>query len=123
MTNNDRRDPTATDSVVVAPAALGQVAYHLRCSAGFALDGATESSAGHAVLAWALLDAVGGAALRDAVAALDLPDIAAAGGDVPVAMRRMTEELALQCCGHFTSEGRHDLAQLYQDAYAALGGR
>jgi hypothetical protein len=116
-------DVPASDALTVEPAALGQIAYHLRCSAGFAVDGAAESSAGHAMLAWALLGAVGGDALRDAVAALDLPDVGAGDDAVPTSLQRTTEELALQCCAHFTSEGRHDLAQLYQDAYGALGGR
>ena len=37
-----------------------------------------------------------------------------------MAVRRPTEELALQLCSHFTSAGRHELATLYQDAYQLL---
>jgi hypothetical protein len=112
-----------TGILVTDPAALtetdvlAQLAYHMRCSAGLAADGDRDACVPHAVLAWALLEAVGGQPLHEAIDALDLPDDL---GDVhggSRAFRRPTAELALQLCAHFTSEGRHDLAGLYQHAY------
>jgi hypothetical protein len=100
---------------------LGQVAYHVRCAAGLAAVGRSEECARHALLSWALLEAVGGDALRDAVGALDLPDdVGDVNGTAAGPVRRTTEELALQLCAHFTSEGRHRLAEVYQGAYQRL---
>ena len=103
------------------PVALGQVAYHMRRAAGLAIDGQVEPCAGHALLAWALLEGVGGEALQESLRSLDLPDdLGELDVAVPSPLRRTGEELALQLCAHFTSEGRHDLAELYQQAYRGL---
>lgn len=100
---------------------LGQIAYHVRCAAGLAATGSAENGARHAVLSWALLETAGGRPVREAIDSLDLPDdVGDVRGEAATALRRGTEELALQLCAHFTSEGRHRLAQLYQDAYQLL---
>ncbi|MEZ5219304.1 MAG: hypothetical protein R2705_14985 [Ilumatobacteraceae bacterium] len=97
--------------------ALGQLSYHLQCAAALSADGASDQAAGHTLLSWALLDALGGAALTEAVDALDLPrgvgDLRASGA---TRVRAHADELGLQLLAHFTSEGRHDLASLYREA-------
>jgi hypothetical protein len=104
-------------AIVVPPASIGQRAYLVRCAAAAPDVGTTA----HAMLAWALLESIGGDDLRDVVAALDLPDDAGDPRDPVAAPARHTaEELALQLCAHFTSEGRSDLAQLYQDGHRIL---
>jgi hypothetical protein len=103
------------------PVALGQIAYHMRRAAALAIDGQLEPSAGHSLLAWALLEDLGGAELQESLRALDLPDdLGELDVAVPSSLRRTGEELALQLCAHFTSEGRHDLAELYQQAFRGL---
>lgn len=105
----------------VHPSALGQLAYHVACAAHLAAGERSEDCVPHAVLSWALLEAIGGDRLDSAIAGFDLPDEV---GDIrsPAGkpIREHAEELALQLCAHFTSEGRHDVGQLYQDAYERL---
>lgn len=96
---------------------LGQLAYHIRWSAALAAGGHLTSAAQHALLAAALLDVVGGAALRVASSALDLPEVASMPTrDEATAQRNAAVELGYQFVSHFTSDGRHDLADLYSEA-------
>ena len=108
-------------TIDVHPSALGQLAYHVACSAHLAAGERSDECVPHAVLSWALLEAIGGEQLDAAISGFDLPDDI---GDIraPAAkpIRERAEELALQLCAHFTSEGRHDVGQLYQDAYELL---
>lgn len=108
-------------TIDVPAAALAQLAYHIGCAANLAASSRSSESIPHAVMSWALLEAIGGAALDDAVHGFDLPDDV---GDIrapdAAPVRERAEELALQLCAHFTSEGRHDLAHLYQTAYELL---
>jgi hypothetical protein len=100
---------------------LGQLAYHVRCSATLAAAGRGDEAAPHAILARALLDVLGGDALAQAVAALDLPDAATGSASAAAAAHRTRAiQLGVQLVAHFTSEGRHDLANLYQDATARV---
>ncbi len=102
-------------------AALAQVAYHVASAAKLATGSAPAECVPHSVLSWALLRSAGDGALADATGSFDLPDIDAElrteGG---LHARRRAEDLALQLCAHFTSEGHHELAPLYQDAYSLL---
>ncbi len=101
---------------------IGQLSYHLRCSAALACAGDAQGSAAHTLLAWAMFDVMGGEQLRTAVAVLDLPDqvgdLHSEGGRPVLAA---AQQLALQLVSHFTSTGRHDLATLYQDAFDTIG--
>jgi hypothetical protein len=109
------------DTVRIESAVLGQLAYHIRFAAGLAAEGRGEESVPHAVLSWALLRSVGGDALREAMANLDLPDrIGAENAVVADNVRKPTQELALQLCAHFTSVGHNELSQLYHDTYRTL---
>lgn len=105
----------------VHPSALGQLAYHVACAAHLAAGERNDECVPHAVLSWALLEAIGGDQLDAAISGFDLPDDV---GDIrsPTAkpIRARAEDLALQLCAHFTSTGRHDVGQLYQDAYERL---
>jgi hypothetical protein len=104
-------------SITIDDGSLGQLAYHIRWSAALAGSGQTTSAAQHALLAAALLDVIGGAELRDASSALDLPDVASAPPSVDAAAQRAaTVELGYQFVSHFTSDGRYDLADLYAEA-------
>lgn len=108
-------------TIDVTDAALGQLAYHVASAAHLADGEQPADSVPHAVLSWALLQALGGGRLEAVTDELDLPDhpasLRSASGRTT---RRRAEELALQLCAHFTSEGRHELAQLYQDAWSQL---
>lgn len=102
--------------IAVDDGQLGQLAYHIRWSAALAAGGHTASAAQHALLAAAMLDVIGGQALRDASSALDLPDVAAAPAcEDAVAQRNAAIELGYQFVSHFTSDGRYDLADLYAE--------
>jgi hypothetical protein len=111
-------------TIDVQPSALGQLAYHVACAAHLAAGERSEDCVPHAVLSWALLEAIGGEHLEAAINGFDLPDDV---GDIrsraaqPV--RDRAGELALQLCAHFTSEGRHDVGGLYQAAYERLTER
>ncbi|MEK7426037.1 MAG: hypothetical protein AAB131_19610 [Actinomycetota bacterium] len=95
---------------------LGQLAYHVHWSAALAAAGRGEEAAPHTILAGTLLDVLGGEPLRAAAAAFDLPEVvddrssATAKGHRAVAV-----QLGLQLVAHFTSDGRHDLADVYQE--------
>lgn len=110
--------PLAGPTLTLDHATLGQLAYHLRCSAGLTCSGGTDESAAHALLGWALIETIGGEELDLAMAALDLPDrvgdLSAPGGRHILAQ---AQQLALQLVAHFVSDGRHDLAGLYQGAF------
>jgi hypothetical protein len=111
----------SSDSTYIESAVLGQLAYHIRFAAALAADGRGDESVPHAILSWALLQSAGGNALRESVAAFDLPD--EIGGVHRVGSLdecKPAEELALQLCAHFTSAGQHALAQLYHGAYQVL---
>jgi hypothetical protein len=111
----------SNDMTYIDTAVLGQLAYHVRFAAALAAEGRGDESVPHSVLAWAVLQSAGGDALRDAVAAFDLPD--EIGGVHRIGALdacRPAEELALQLCAHFTSAGQHVVAQLYQSAYQVL---
>jgi hypothetical protein len=96
---------------------LGQLCYHVRWSAALAADGRTGDSAPHAILAGALLDVLGGEQLAAASAALDLPDVVSDHSSATAAAHReAAQQLGLQLVAHFTSDGRHDLADLYHEA-------
>jgi hypothetical protein len=111
----------SSESTSIESAALGQLAYHIRFAAALAADGRGDESVPHAVLSWALLRSAGGDALRESVAAFDLPDeIGGVHRVEPLDECKPAEELALQLCSHFTSDGQHALAQLYQRAYQLL---
>jgi hypothetical protein len=99
---------------------LGQLAYHVRRAASLAARGRGDEGAPHAILAGALLDVIGGEPLAQAVAALDLPDAADGGPPTTSVPRTQAMQLGVQLIAHFTSEGRHDLATLYQDATAKV---
>lgn len=108
-------------SIDVPPAVLGQLAYHVACAANLAAGPRPDDCVPHAVLSWALLGAIGGDGLEVALTGSDLPqEIGDIRSPAAAPIRERAEELALQLCAHFTSEGRHDLSQLYQDAYARL---
>ncbi len=103
-------------TIDVQPSALGQLAYHVACAAHLAAGERSDSCVPNAVLGWALLETIGGEQLDAAINGFDLPDEI---GDIrsPAAepIRDRAEE-TLQLCAHLTSEGRHDVGQLYQDA-------
>ncbi len=93
---------------------LGQLAYHVRWSAALASQGQGVSATQHAIIADALLEVLGGEALRSARTALDLPDVVSTPASQADATQRAGAiELAFQFVSHFTSDGRHDLADLY----------
>jgi hypothetical protein len=113
-----------TGGVTFDHATLGQIAYHLRWSAALAAEGAGDP-APHAILANSLLEALAGDDLRRAVGALDLPDVRVAPSPSTATSARLdaATQLGLQLVAHFTSEGRHDLADLYQVATGQLAAR
>jgi hypothetical protein len=96
--------------------ALAQLRYHVRWSASLAAEGHSADSAQHAMLAGALLDVLGGRELESATTAFDLPDVPAATAPGATAQRERAVQLGLQMVSHFTSDGRHDLADLYHEA-------
>ncbi len=111
-----------TGGVVLDDGQLGQLAYHIRWSAALAAEGRVNNAAQHAILADALLDAIGGAPLKAASEALDLPDIVAKPvSEVAAVHRAAAMELGFQLVSHFTSDGRHDLADLYLEATRRIG--
>jgi hypothetical protein len=102
---------------------LGQLAYHIRWSASLAASGQTVSAAHHAIIAGAMLDVIGGDALRVASSALDLPEVLAATSPSDVeAQRAAATQLSYQFVSHFTSDGRHDLADLYLETTRRIRG-
>ena len=104
-------------SITIDDGRLGQLAYHVRWSAALAASGQTASAAQHALLAAAMLDVIGGAELRRASTALDLPDVVGLPVSVDAGTQRAaTIELGYQFVSHFTSDGRYDLADLYAEA-------
>lgn len=103
--------------IIMDNSTLGQLWYHVRWSAALAADGRTGDSAPHAILAGALLDVLGGEQLTAASAALDLPDVTSDhASTTATAHREAATQLGLQLVAHFTSDGRHDLADLYHEA-------
>ena len=103
-------------TVILDDGQLGQLAYHIRWSAALAAEGQHTNAAQHAIIAEALLDVLGGDSLRAASSALDLPDVdARSWSDAAIAQREAAVELGFQLVSHFTSDGRHDLADLYQE--------
>ncbi len=115
--------PSAGASVTVDHGALGQLAYHVRWSAALAAGGRGEDSVPHAMLAAALLDVLGGPALESAISTFDLPPIIDPSGASTEKQRDVAVQLGLQLVAHFTSEGRHDLADVYQEATRRIGVR
>jgi hypothetical protein len=95
---------------------LAQLRYHVRWSAALAADGHSADSAQHAMLAGALLDVLGGPELEAATMAFDLPEVTAPTSPASSAQRERAVQLGLQMVAHFTSDGRHDLADLYHEA-------
>ena len=61
-------------TIDVHPSALGQLAYHVACSAHLAAGERSDECVPHAVLSWALLEAIGGEQLDAAISGFDLPD-------------------------------------------------
>ncbi|MGZ4702931.1 MAG: hypothetical protein ACXV5U_06260 [Ilumatobacteraceae bacterium] len=111
-----------TGGVVLDDGQLGQLAYHIRWSAALAAEGHVNNAAQHAILADALLDALGGEQLKAASEALDLPAIVAEPVSQVAAVHRAAAiELGFQFVSHFTSDGRHDLADLYLEATRRIG--
>jgi hypothetical protein len=113
--------PTIPGLVALDEGQLGQIAYHVRWSAALCAQGASASAAHHALVAAALLDVVGGESLQAARSALDLPEVTKASSVVENAQRSAAMELAHQFVSHFTSDGRHDLADLYSEARLRIG--
>ena len=112
----------ATGAVVLDDGQLGQLAYHIRWSAALATEGRVANAAQHAILADALLDVLGGEALKAASQALDLPDIVSKpSSQTAMAHRAAAMELGFQLVSHFTSDGRHDLADLYLETTRRIG--
>lgn len=108
-------------TITIPTVLLGQLSYHVGCAARLAASGHSEESIPHAVLAWGVLESIGGEHLDRLRASLDLPnDVADLGTPEAAPVRKRAEELALQLCAHFTSEGQHQLARLYQDVYDRL---
>ena len=62
-------------TIDVHPSALGQLAYHVACSAHLAAGERSDECVPHAVLSWALLEAIGGEQL-DAAMLRSLLDLA-----------------------------------------------
>ena len=113
----------ASGAVVLDDGQLGQLAYHIRWSAALATEGRMANAAQHAIIADALLDVLGGEPLKAASHALDLPDIVAMpSSQTAVAHRTAAVELGFQLVSHFTSDGRHDLADLYLEATRRIAG-
>ena len=111
-----------TGAVVLDDGQLGQLAYHIRWSAALAAEGRVDNAAQHAIIADALLDVLGGEALKAASEALDLPDIVAKpSSEAARAHRAAAMELGFQLVSHFTSDGRHDLADLYLETTRRIG--
>jgi len=111
-----QQTPTAGEKpggIVIDDGQLGQLAYHIRWSAALAAGGQSASAAQHALLAGAMLDVLGGETLRSASSALDLPDVVVSDSAAAAAQRAGAIELGYQFVSHFTSDGRHDLADLY----------
>ena len=107
----------ASGAIVLDDGQLGQLAYHVRWSAALAAQGQVDSAAQHAIIADALLDVLGGEALRAAGSALDLPDVVATPASAATTIQReAATELGFQFVSHFTSDGRYDLADLYLEA-------
>lgn len=105
----------------VPASALGQLAYHVATAAQLAVTDRSDDCVPHAVLSWALLEAIGGDRLGGAIDGFDLPnEFGDVAGPAGKHIRERAEELALQLCAHFTSEGQHDVSQLYHDAYGRL---
>lgn len=112
----------SADAPALDHGTIGQLSYHLRCSAGLACSSDVAGAAAHTLLSWALLDVIGGDELRTAVTVLDLPDhVGDLGCDTGRPILASAQQLALQLVSHFTSTGRHDLAGLYQDAFGTIG--
>lgn len=109
-------------SITIDDGRLGQLAYHIRWSAALAASGQTASAAQHALLAASMLDVIGGAELRNASAALDLPEVVSMPSPVGASQRSATVELGYQFVSHFTSDGRYDLADLYSEATRRIAG-
>ena len=112
----------STSAVVLDDGQLGQLAYHIRWSAAMAIEGRVANAAQHAIMADALLDVLGGEPLKAASHALDLPDVdATQASQTSVANRAAAVELGFQLVSHFTSDGRHDLADLYLETTRRIG--
>lgn len=110
-------------TIMIDDGRLGQLAYHIRWSAALAASGQTASAAQHALLAASMLDVIGGDELRNASAALDLPDVVAMPASVDATSQRAASvELGYQFVSHFTSDGRYDLADLYMEATRRIVG-
>ena len=106
-----------SEGVLLDHGSLGQICYHLRWSAALSARGDTDQAVPHAILAGALLDVIGGEQLRTASSTLDLPEAIADPSSPRIATHRATTvELGLQLVSHFTSDGQHRLADLYQEA-------
>jgi hypothetical protein len=115
-------DRALTGAVTIDDGQLGQLAYHIRWSAAMAADGEPSNAASHAIIAEVLLDILGGQALRAASSALDLPDVVdKPQSEAAVAQRAAAMELSYEFVSHFTSDGRHDLADLYLEATRRIG--
>ncbi len=72
------------------------------------------------MVAAALLDTVSGGVLAGVDSALDLPDVVVDQSDTARRHQATAVELGLQLVSHFTSDGRHDLADIYQQATTRL---
>jgi hypothetical protein len=115
-------DRGLSGAVIIDDGQLGQLAYHIRWSAALAADGESANAALHAIIADALLDILGGQPLRAASSALDLPDVVAKPpSEAALAQRAAAMELSYQFVSHFTSDGRHDLADLYLETTRRIG--
>lgn len=109
-------------AVILDDGQLGQLAYHIRWSAALAAEGRVDNAAQHAIMADALLDVLGGEPLKAASEALDLPDIVAKPWSPTAAAHQAAAlELGFQLVSHFTSDGRHDLADLYLETTRRIG--
>jgi hypothetical protein len=109
--------------VVIDDGALSQLAYHVRWSAALVASGQVISAAHHAIIAGAMLEVLGGDALRATTRALDLPEVhVAASPSALSAQRSAAIELSYQFVSHFTSDGRHDLADLYTETARRICG-
>ena len=105
------------DAVTVDHGMLAQLCYHVRWTATLSTNERGRDAAPHAIIAGALLDVLGGDELKRATTALDLPDVAVDHTSSSAGAHRADAvELGLQLVSHFTSDGRHDLADLYQEA-------
>ena len=87
-----------------------------------AAEGRVANAAQHAIIADALLDVLGGKALKAASEALDLHGIVSKPSSETATLHRAAAmELGFQLVSHFTSDGRHDLADLYLEATRRIG--